>query len=555
MVKKKLHQRTIYSLAMLVSLLHMQGAYAIPPSAFKGTSAPLKKKYKYNSLTLGEAALECGLIHNMLFFLNVESAYDKNGQRDWINDKLLHPTAKLGRILLPSPTGTLAVESTHPANFGKYASRQTVALIQNYAYDIRQNNPIDIEHLRETIFASLTSLKVNTQAEESVRAELGEAIQQMKGGTILEIQKNLKSLLLNKSPALQKAVKAVVPQKKGQISATQLETLKTGMLSALNGALNMQISQKRTKEEKAFKKLFREQTLDPLLQSVKESIEREPTSIYPAHTTEQLISSFFCLKFSIQDDMWEYMRDLYDNIVDKTKIPTKSEYWTEQEVRQLETKPGAYDIDEAFAIAESDMWTALTPYRPNTPLLSNGNTLRFYRDAIDRGIGVRHPEEKPFADCAEITLRHIANMLLYDHLNRAFDLSSIRKTAGTSPYFRKFEEFYAAQPPALANTGDMEIRSKWNEVVGDLNEEQDPDKIDYVLDGHNEINPGFINTVRVFKKIFGLTTINDAPRTNLKDKKTWLETGLQTIFTALNPMKLYRFGLDNHTTRHFVISS
>lgn len=86
-------------------------------------------------------------------------------------------------------------------------------------------------------------------------------------------------------------------------------------------------------------------------------------------------------------------------------------------------------------------------------------------------------------------------------------------------------------------------------MVGDLNDGNGPFLINY-RDGHNEMNPGFINAVRVFQKIFGLTTIKDIPENSLEERKKWLKESLTTVFTALNPTFIYELDLKNVEKRN-----
>jgi hypothetical protein len=262
-----------------------------------------------------------------------------------------------------------------------------------------------------------------------------------------------------------------------------LNPIKGKMEVAVNEYFNAKIEKNRKTFDNQTLRInnaLMDQTITPLIEAIKASIIGEKDSLYPAHTTEQVISAFFCAHFNTQGDIWKLLGELDNTITDKAFIPNVDDYLKQDDLPGI-AQHDVYDLDDVFDLAEADIWTALTPYRPGSPLLSNGNTYRF-----DRAKDTQDRSTNTFADCAEMGLRHVVNLLLYNNEDKAFDLSHIRQIAGNSPYFQAFEAFYQNQTPALANAGDIDMRSLWNTVVGDLNTTDDPTDPYYIVRVHTE---------------------------------------------------------------------
>src|SRR3990167_3857209 len=110
-MKKKSRQKFLYALAMIASSFLSEGAQAkIHPKAFKNITRYFKKGMEFYSPVLGEAALESGLIYDLRFYGNFESAVTE-GKRVYIKDKSTDPLWTLEKSLFPSPAGHLQVET------------------------------------------------------------------------------------------------------------------------------------------------------------------------------------------------------------------------------------------------------------------------------------------------------------------------------------------------------------------------------------------------------------------------------------------------------------
>lgn len=160
---------------------------------------------------------------------------------------------------------------------------------------------------------------------------------------------------------------------------------------------------------------------------MKGALASEGNSIYPTHTTEQVILAFFCHKFNTQGDIWDLMKSLDESIVERAKV---EERLNSENKEDLILKEGdleeiinqdVYDLDDILALETADIWSMSTPYRSGSALINNGGALPYDREK-DQLFG-----EEKFADCEGTALRHFLNMLLYNPETRNWDLSHIEK--------------------------------------------------------------------------------------------------------------------------------
>lgn len=173
-------------------------------------------------------------------------------------------------------------------------------------------------------------------------------------------------------------------------------------------------------------------------------------------------------------------------------------------------------------------------------------------------------ENTDFSDCAETSARVVMNLLLYNRVQKTFDLQNLKEhVTGKSlhnPYFENFERFYQKQTPDQANDGGREMRSLWTTVVGDLNAFNDfPKQVRYtkkIRDSGEgfmggiereacELTEGFLNFITVFEKIFGLTLEDFPDGKGFDSEKIWVKNALQTLFTTVNPSNTYDMDLAN----------
>lgn len=324
----------------------------------------------------------------------------------------------------------------------------------------------------------------------------------------------------------------------------------------IEGTLIKKVFEKsETKDSKeSFIVSFKNNTLTPLLASIKRAIMDEQSgqdNFYPKYITEQIISAFFSYKFSTREDIQSLLKSiqaLNPHLIDGNRWTrfNPNDLLTAAQLPELVQKED-YSLDDILALATADIWSMPTPYRVGAPILSNGNTKKYDR-ATDTFFS------PPFADCVEISIRHLINCFLYDSLKRDFDFSGLTKyqaSLGTirpdqKNIFAAFKDFYAKQTVDLANEGSIDMRSQWNRVVGDLNTpNESPESAVRYRQQTNELDAGFINLMKVFHKIIGVKIdVIPSPDAPLDQKKKWLEKSFQTVFEVLNPNKGYSIALN-----------
>ncbi len=456
-----IRRKVFYPVAFSAMLFASSAMAKVNPTAFVGvTEFFLKDKAKnidmgFYDPTLGEVALESGLIENIRFYGAYQAGFNKEGERDYTKDTSTDPLWNIAKILFPSNNGQLGTITDAVTNFAKYVKNpKTVALLVNYA----------------------------------------KRVEDVKGRGSLPTK--------------------VTQQFSGEIYKT-LEGMGEGKESIKN---------------------FKQKTLNPLLNSIRESIEAEKkgTSLYPRHTTEQVIEAFFCYHFNTQEDIWKLLEDLDGSIVDKNKpLPTQTHYLEEKDLPAIAAKE-ALNLGDLFDLTQATLFNSLTPYKAGINLLNNGTTHFYDRDHN------AYVRDKTFQDCVETAGRHISNLLTFNPITREFDLKAVEDFVTTAevwsgvknPYFDNFTAFYEKQTFLMANAGDIGVRSLWNTVVGNL------PKTTYCREGTNEIKSGFINLLNTFDTLFSLS-LPPSPITGLHTKKMWVEASLATLFSALNPAYSY----------------
>lgn len=128
----------------------------IPVFAFKDVSAVFLEDRTFYSPTFGLAALDTGLIYNLRYYGDYIRGLDSNNSREYISDKSNDNLWNLVKILFPSQGGGISpVSPASSTNLGRYAQPETVALLLNYAFMIRNNFTLDSSSLIDKIISSL----------------------------------------------------------------------------------------------------------------------------------------------------------------------------------------------------------------------------------------------------------------------------------------------------------------------------------------------------------------------------------------------------------------
>ncbi len=465
----------------------------ISPLAFKNVFQCFNSENMHNNPIFGLIALSSGIIEN-LRFLNVEAGFDAHGNRSYIKDKAPENDHIMSIIIMlfPSPTGGLTAESDAKTNFGKPCSPKHVSALLNFAHRVRmylQNN--DGKEKKIALF------KTNLN---KINALLGQSV----------------------------------------------------------------LNYKQTIDEN-FDKIFNETDKNKLLIAIATAIFYEnQNSFYPKYFVEQIINAFFCLKFADQEALRTMLSELDifrpSSILESfKKTPSKLVSGVLPFVHlnkinlingiltQADTQ-GSLDkannlkdltLDDLWIILNTKIFTRIVPYENEKKPISNGSA-RFYNR------NNKTSNNNTFQDCAEVVLRHIINFMLYNATTQSFDFMSLDQhlEGKNNKYIDQIKEFYKIQTSDKANVGDINIRSAWNKVVADLNSNGDL-RIKYLRDNNNELAPGMINMMRVFKALFSLELLETpvCAQDNLADLQKWVTDGLVSLFTILNNNYIYEINL------------
>ena len=130
-------KKVFYPVAFASMLFASSAMAKINPTAFVGvTEYFLKDQSKdmtFFSPTLGEVALESGLIEDIRFY-GPFTPGAKEGERDYTQDKSADPLWNVVKILFPSNNGQLGTVTAATTNFAKHVrDPKVVALLLNYA--------------------------------------------------------------------------------------------------------------------------------------------------------------------------------------------------------------------------------------------------------------------------------------------------------------------------------------------------------------------------------------------------------------------------------------
>lgn len=460
----------------------------ISPLVFKNVFQCFKPSNIYCSPALGSIALSSGLIENLRFF-NVIAGYE-NKNRKYIADKAPDGDAimELILILFPSPAGQLTSESDAKSNFGRLCTPEHVAALLNFANKVR-------------IF-----LQTNDANEKKI-------------------------------------------------------SLFKSNINKINSLLGQSILNYKQAIDGSFDKTFNGTDKNKLLTTIATAIFYENNNnFYPRYFVELVINAFFCHKFSDQEDLKTVLTNLdalrsssileafrsnpaallsglsqdveknssgFGNVHAINGLITKNDIGIA--ITKLRSK-ALLTLDDAWAIFNRTIFGRILPYDNRKNPISNGST-KFYNRETDL------LSNETFQDCTEVALRHIVNFILYDKAIDSFNFSFLDEhmQGRDNPYIENFKNFYKIQTPDKANAGDIVIRSTWNKVVAQIK------GITYLKKGKaNEIQPGMINMMRVFKTLFDLELAPE-PLYNPANKEesltqagAWIEEGFKKLCSALN---------------------
>src|SRR3984957_17279521 len=340
-----------FSLSLVTATVLSSSAMAqIPSTAFKEITKFFHKGMESYSPVVAKAASDKGWMHNFRFYGNFISGQDKDGKRSCILDNSKDALWTLAKNLYPCPAGHLATDTNAAVNFGHHVTNpKTMALLLNYAKNVRRGNassPLsailetlaseeekDLQQKMRSIFTGFVENNRETLSSKLRGQEAQKKRQSLQNALISELQvlglkdKTGKELDLSKNQNIQEIVKKVV---------TALEKDPNADLMPLF-------------EETVFKGKFT--AADQILKSIRGSIEQEKEGFYGPYTTEQLLNIFFCEKFNNQKDIFELIKELDGDIVDKGQLlPTEEDLLTAEYIQKI-AKKTTYTLDDIYALS------------------------------------------------------------------------------------------------------------------------------------------------------------------------------------------------------------
>lgn len=582
----------------MASMLLTSEAHAVVPVfSFKGMTRHFKKGKKHFSPTIGMAALRSCLPENIRLYLGVTPGMHE-GNRVYVDDTSPDPLAQITKILFPSVDGILGDRANDEMgnNFARYVTHpRTIALLMFYVEEVRA---VTASHLEAV--AKFPKKKV---ALEST----------LKGNLRILRQGHKKQ---ERPGYVDQLWNSFVGEKPG--SSFNRNTLNP-LLDAIERAVLIE-EQERAGTHDSARTSEASSSSDSSASSAASSLPSTSSiqmPFYPHYAVEALISAFLDFHFDNQADLWTYMEEIQSlqktlpeelAIIEDTFIkPDGQVFFEEQDLDNVLSKDKAdLDMDDVFYLETLMELSGPTPY---TYALSNATAWRYDRakdafyvrtgstnepgafsslldtsKALERApalgkVAFIEGDHKHFADCGEMIVRHIFNLLAYNALTKTFDLEVLRKLAPT-PYLQNLFDFFEVQDGlATASSGSEVIRSLWNRVVGDLNgllpllvqgvddyppssssssssssqsveSSPTPSEIFIRYDNKRQKKEGvpatydlstdFGNLINVFEKIlgFGGTPYNGY------DPKRWIQETFLKLFQTINPNHAYTVSFD-----------
>ena len=239
---------------------------------------------------------------------------------------------------------------------------------------------------------------------------------------IQEIKEDKAKLFLKDSILSDKDKNLLATLAQAQISERE------GEKELLESKVNIGLEPLAAKIDEQFKKEGTTQSVPnfkKILGLIAKAIEdeiRNSASPYPRYTTEQIILAFFCHKFNTKDDIQKLLSCLPNFVRDRLTLD--SSVWTIKNIDSASNNPS--DLDFIYAI-------------------------QFMIGKIIKWISVNL-----FADCAEITIRHFTNIMLYNPIEQKFNVQHLAQIASPD-YGRNLSEFYKQQTPDKANDGSPQF--------------------------------------------------------------------------------------------------
>ncbi|MBL4588384.1 hypothetical protein JKY79_03500 [Candidatus Babeliales bacterium] len=473
----------------------------MPAVAFKNVGACFKPGFKMYAPMFGSMALSSGFIENLRLY-NVIPGSDEEGERMYVKDRALDndPVMEIILILFPSPAGQLTTEGAGSTNIGNYFEEVDVAKLFNVVYGVRNWLAMDKKSEEKS-----SKKKKVVQKKKQPLTEFSIILEKRGLGN------HLKKMDINVDTFIAKITEKSSEKRFKKNLKRNLESLFVNIVKALEQetSIHKKTSEYLNKEEEKEEEEENEST-----EKEEKVVAALDDSCYPKHMVEQVIGAFFCHKFARQENIRNLLLSLHEDIVDKEKIANIDRLLQEDDLfpAQERIRNGDASLDDIWlALHKDNFKIQILPYKNNQDPISNGIAAMYLR-ASDEEEGKEKIRKPIFADCAEVTIRHMMNFILFDSIEKTFSLEKLDQFMADKDqtYIKNLKEFYAYQTPDLANSGDYQVRSLWNQVVADLGGNVIYLQKFNAKKNNNEIESGILNFVQVFERIFNLE-LGDEP--------------------------------------------
>ncbi|MBL4588247.1 hypothetical protein JKY79_02800 [Candidatus Babeliales bacterium] len=503
-----------YSIFIILSIIliptHLLVGLGMPAVAFKDVGACFKPKFEMYAPMFGSMALSSGFIENLRLYNVIPGSKDKDGRRMYVKDRALDndPIMEIALILFPSPAGQLTTEGAGLTNVGNYFEEEDVAQLFNVVYGVRGWLSVDKKSEEGS-----SKKKKGAQKKKQPLTEFSILLEERGLGN------HLKKMDINIDTFIEKITEKSSEKRFKKNLKKNLESLFVNIVKALEQETNIhkKVSESLSKEEEK-----EEEGIDEKEEKVVAALD---ASFHPNHMVEQVIGAFFCHKFSRQENISNLLLTLHEDIVDKEKIANIDRLLNENDLfpARERIRNGEGSIDDIWISLHKDYFNIqVLPYKNNQSPISNGNAEMYSRSLDEKE---KNANRRNFADCVEVTMRHMMNFILFDSKEKEFSLNKLDDfmTNKDRTYIRNLKDFYDYQKAPFANSGDLQVRSLWNRVVADLG-----GNITYLQkfnaeENNNEVESGILNFVRVFERIFDFD-LGDEPKFIQGQEDNFIET-------------------------------
>ncbi|PCI74568.1 hypothetical protein COB28_00420 [Candidatus Dependentiae bacterium] len=472
-------------------------AQGMPVVAFKNVGACFKPGYEMFAPMHGSMALSSGFIERLRFY-KVTPGVGEEGKRVYIEDKALKddPIIEIVLSFFPSPGGQLTATGEYRSYVSNRLDEADIASLFNFVHEVRDYFKVDKKLEKEP----KEEIKVVVDSKKTKKKQAKKATEMSAFFEKLDLNNYL-------SINVDELINQLAHKSSEKKLKVNLESLLLNIVKALEQetSIDKEPSKELSKEEK---KEEEERDDDGKEKVVGKALN---ASFYPQHMVEQIIGALFCQKFSSQESLKKMLQSLHEDIVDKSKIESIDRLLGRNDLEKAtkSVQDGSASIDDIWIVLHRDSFNQVLPYRNNSTPISNGQVEMYSRNLDAEKSKGSQPGK--FADCVEVTARHLMNFVFFDSKKKEFSLDKLDTFMRDKDdiYIQNLRNFYEYQSPDLADSGDTSLRSLWNKVVADLGDNIIYKKAFEAEKPNNEIKSGMLNFTRIFEDIFNLSFKNE----------------------------------------------